>query len=656
MTICPNLYIMSTGKRRERAAGHSAKGKGHVCLLSLLTPTILFPILVIFCLFGFFSYYYLAASPRRGTLEWIYMTEAPPLSFPHRRYAMGRNDRLVMLCLLAVYAFIAFWGLGDTEAPQSFYHFEAAEDSVLIDLPEDTVISEILYYTGLWPGSYVLEFSGDGETWSGRTEAAQSYADLFKWLSAPLEETQAGVRFIRITAENGPMELGELALYDDGGSLITPLFLRGSGIGRELFDEQALIPETPTYLNSAYFDEIYHARTAYEHIRNIYPYEISHPPLGKLIIAAGIQLFGMTPFGWRFMGTLFGVLMLAVLYVLLHNLFGKRVISVCGTVLFALDFMHYVQTRIATIDTYSVFFILLMYLFMYRYITLAYDTPFRKTLPPLLLCGLSFGLGAAAKWTSIYAGAGLAVLYAIALLLRGRHAARNGGGFGRFLVKTLAVSVLFFILIPCGIYYLSYIPYGLANGLTFPSLLWDKGYLDTVLKNQRYMLSYHAGVTSEHSYSSRWYQWIFNIRPILYYRSYLSGTVKSAFAAFNNPIVCWGGLMALASLFVSLWKRRDGRALFIVVGYFSQLAPWFFIGRTTFAYHYFPSTVFLVLSLAYVLNHIWERAYGRYRRAVYGFTAAAAVLFVLFYPVLSGAAAPTWYTTNLLRWFPSWPV
>lgn len=43
-----------------------------------------------------------------------------------------------------------------------------------------------------------------------------------------------------------------------------------------------------TYLNSSYFDEIYHARTALEHIENIYPYEITHPPLGKLIIGIGI--------------------------------------------------------------------------------------------------------------------------------------------------------------------------------------------------------------------------------------------------------------------------------------------------------------------------------------------------------------------------------
>ena len=31
------------------------------------------------------------------------------------------------------------------------------------------------------------------------------------------------------------------------------------------------------------------------------------------------------------------------------------------------------------------------------------------------------------------------------------------------------------------------------------------------------------------------------------------------------------------------------------------------------------------------------------------------LLFAAFYPVLTGVRTPTWYTTGLLKWFPSWP-
>ena len=46
----------------------------------------------------------------------------------------------------------------------------------------------------------------------------------------------------------------------------------------------------------------------------------------------------------------------------------------------------------------------------------------------------------------------------------------------------------------------------------------------------------------------------------------------------------------------------DGRGIFILIGYLSQFLPWVFIGRTTFEYHYFPSTVFLVLAVSYVMD------------------------------------------------------
>lgn len=156
-------------------------------------------------------------------------------------------------------------------------------------------------------------------------------------------------------------------------------------------------------MNSTYFDEIYHARTAYEHILGLEPYENTHPTLGKLIISVGIRIFGMNPFGWRFMGTLFGVLMLPALYHFLKRLFGSTFLCTAGTVLFAFDFMHYVQTRIATIDTYAVFFIILMYDAMLVFIQHDLKTDsFKKLLPPLLLSGIFMGFGIASKWTVAY--------------------------------------------------------------------------------------------------------------------------------------------------------------------------------------------------------------------------------------------------------------
>ena len=171
------------------------------------------------------------------------------------------------------------------------------------------------------------------------------------------------------------------------------------------------------------------------------------------------------------------------------------------------------------------------------------------------------------------------------------------------------------------------------------------------------MYNYHSGLQATHSYSSTWWMWILDIRPILYYLdSSMGDNLKSAFGAFGNPVVWWGGFLAMSAMAYRTVKYRDGIALFILIGYLSQLVPWLFVTRVVFIYHYFPSVVFLVLALSHVLNTILERKQGRYRLSVVGFTAAAVFLFAAFYPVLSGLTVSRTYTMHFLRWIPwMWP-
>lgn len=651
-------------------------------IAALLTPTLVFPILLAVGLLCFFAYYWSLLFPRfqEGSLNWISLRQrrdAPraPMTFFAPCHPLTRKDALPLLLITAVYAFTAFFRLGSLVNPQSFYDFGSGQVQE-ITFSEDIYLTKCMYYTGLGTGDYRLEISPDGAVWytlwtrtgeDGKASGyywadasgyaphyalSQHYDDLFKWKLVEPENPQL-VRRIRITgrADRNLLELGELALYGQDGVLLSVQIQEEQGA--PLFDEQDTIPERPSWYNSTYFDEIYHARTAYEHIRGVSPYEISHPPMGKLILGLGIRLFGMTPFGWRFMGTLLGMMMLPILYLFLKNLFGKTPAALCGTALFACGFMHLTQTRIATIDTYAVFFILLMYYFLYRYLSLPVDASFRQGAPWLFLSGLFWGIGAASKWTVLYGGAGMALLYFIGLFFRLRDWPQNSEqpGKGGWLVKTLSFSVVCFVLLPAVIYLLSYLPYAQAKG----DLSLD-GLFRTMWENQTYMLSYHQGVHDSHPYSSRWYQWLVDGRPILYYLDSTSVPgYKSAFGAFSNPAVCWGGLFAILAITIQIGIRRCGKALFILIAYLSQLVPWIFIGRTTFAYHYFPSLLFLVFALSYVFCDLLETQTVGGKRAVYAFTGTTAALYALFYPVLIGLSIPTWYSTYLLRWLPSWP-
>ena len=637
-----------------------------------MEPAGLWAIPALAIVIAFYVYFWVASRPRKNSLEWIAMEERRPrrMTLTLRRHPFKKKDVFPMLLVTAVYAFTAFFQLGDMTAPQSYLVFQ--EDTAVSFSYGDVVnVDEISFFTVIGTGSYKLEYSADGENWDSLT-LSQPYSSLLKWRVNDLTEAEdedtppigtISAKMFRITANKVEREeglwLGELVLWSNGTAL-TPVYVDEDGAA--LFDEPSEWTNKSTYMNSTYFDEIYHARTALEHLNNVYPYEVSHPPLGKLILSLGVLLFGMTPFGWRFMGTLLGVVMVPILYVFLKNLFGKTSVAFCGTCLFAFDFMHLVQTRIATIDTYGVLFILISYYFMYRWLTVPAGAKLRKSVPSLFLSGLFWGIGCASKWTVIYAGVGLALLWLLGLIFKGREWQRLAEKhpdvrlprFSAHVIGTIALSVVFFVVIPVCVYTASYIPYAVARGgLTLENLItkmWD---------NQVFMLTYHQGVHTPHPYESYWYQWIFDARPILYYRDLtLADTegIKSLFASFNNPLVSWAGLGAFFAMIIEAFRRKSGKALFVLIAILSQLVPWMGIGRILFAYHYFPTTLFLVFAIAYLMDRMMERRRRGYRLAVYGFTGCAVLLYAVFYPALTGLYTPLWYNELFLRWFPSWPL
>lgn len=567
----------------------------------------------------------------------------------HRPHPMEKRDALPLAIICAVYAIIAFMGLGSHSAPETFFHFTPERGSVTLEQAKNGEIAELLWYSGVENGDYLVELSPDGESWVEQGVWKQDSGEQLKWHSE--EPVMKKARFLRITDTRGTGYLGEIALRAADGALLPFATVN------ELTDEQDAVPEHISYLNSSYFDEIYHVRTAYEYILGEKVYEVSHPPLGKAIISLGIRIFGLNPFGWRFMGVFFGILMLPLMYVFLKNLFGRTSVAAAATVVFAFDFMHFVQTRIATIDTYGTFFILLMFWLMYRWFTQPLNAPAKKTRPWLLAAGLAFGVGASCKWTVIYGGAGLALIWLFRVcLLFATH--------GRAAVKrTLALigeSIIYFILLPCVIYILSYQPYDAASG----ARLFSREHLKIVLENQQYMFSYHSKLQATHPYQSQWWQWVLDERPILYYLERFDDNTKSAFAAFGNPLFWWAGLGCIVSVGVTAVRRRDAIGIFILIGYLSELVPWLGITRCAFIYHYFPCTVFLALAVGYQMNgycrakaHALRLSDGSRAardctaRIIWVFAGLCVLLFVLFYPVLTGMRFSVSYTNGLLRWF-----
>ena len=77
------------------------------------------------------------------------------------------------------------------------------------------------------------------------------------------------------------------------------------------------------------------------------------------------------------------------------------------------------------------------------------------------------------------------------------------------------------------------------------------------------------------------------------------------------------------------------------------------IGRVVFIYHYFPSVPFVALMIGYCMKRIVEIK-PKWKNAMYVYAALAVVVFVMFYPVLTGTPVRGEYVDKYLRWFSSW--
>ncbi len=424
-------------------------------------------------------------------------------------------------------------------------------------------------------------------------------------------------------------QLFELAFRDAAGGLVP------AAGGGALFDEQAAVPDAISQLNSMYFDEIYHGRTGYEQLHRMPVYETTHPPLGKDLIMLGIALFGMT--GLR----------LAVLRYAVRCAAGAAGMVLCAP--------PDPQARgggnggcAAGAGLYALF-----------PKPPGHDRHLRHLFHPAgrVLHAVVLPAGADGGVDSCPSadGAGRARLRpglrgqvdrhlrggraggALPGRAVGAPAAGQPGFWAEF--RTAAVGgVLFYVVLPLCIYMASYLPYWWRH----PSFS-----LGDWWQCQVSMYSYHATLKATHPFESRWYTWLLGLRPVWYYRNgNLPYGTKASIAGMAGPVIWVVGLAALVGLFwrqVSGRGSRQGAAVLILYG--TQLIPWMLVTRCTFLYHYFPSSMFCLAALALVLARMRHRDWAR--RLCAGLCAAAAVLFAVYYPALSGLPIPAWWADAL---------
>ncbi|MDR0493338.1 MAG: glycosyltransferase family 39 protein [Nitrososphaerota archaeon] len=606
-----------------------------------------------------------------------------------------KKDVLTIVLLSTLFFGIAAWNLGEIQAPLTGWEC-TTQASFYVDVGSVQYIQTAYFWVKSGNASVTIYSGMPGGNWSelGSVALAPRGTDYSIQTSFTVNAETQFLRFdveaatydsrpnfadwgITNPSDKDPspyIKLTEIGLSDPSNTQIVIASIGGlnntdTTLGA-LVDEQAVLQIPPTYMSKMYFDEVYFARSAEELANHQIPLERTHPPLGKLIQAVGVLAFGETPFGWRIVGVVFGMLMVPLMYLLGKKLFGTWIGGFSAAFLFSFDFMHFTMARIGTVDTYVVFFSLLTQLFFLVYFARVLKDGWKTSVLPLFLAVVFAALAFSTKWFSLFGVLGMLALLVVLRLrevkdLKGTLTKKYVAFFDRpFLLLIGFVGVF------VAIYFATYIPELLMGNS--PKTIFDL---------QNAMFSFHGGTVTDTS-SAPWWSWPFMFRfdgstvPRWFDITYLPNNIVSTITVFGNPAVWWVGFVAMIGLLVEAFhlegvlsnlKSRlsksslprvsirgsgwDVAAIFIGVVFLFSWLPYVLIGRATYIYHFYLSVPLLCLAITYFINRYWHKSMGKV--AAITIFAAVVVLFIVFYPVISGAPASTEYI-HQLKWFKSW--
>ena len=380
------------------------------------------------------------------------------------------------------------------------------------------------------------------------------------------------------------------------------------------------------------FDEIYYAKNAYSLISSGVELDqqggsefVVHPPFGKWLIGIGIRLFGNNEFGWRSSSALFGSASVLLIYLIAKRLFKSEFLALSAALLMAVDGLSLVMSRVALLDIFLMFFILLTFYFLLK--------------ENYWLSGVAIGLGLSTKWSAAF-------LIPILLLLTIKIKELN--------LSQILKRVGQFVFLPMAIYFTSWIGWFIS----------DKGWArnsgsNPIVSLWNYhleILNFHTNLVEKHSYSANPWSWLVLGRPTSFYYesgdSCGTGECAQEILAMGTPLLWWSAIIAVAITIGFYINTSNRSAEIVLAGFAGTYLPWFiFQDRTMFYFYSITTLPFLILALIYCFDLLLK--YGNYQRVIMLFIFVVAVNFIYFLPIYIGIEIP--YSQWLSRmWLPSW--
>jgi multisubunit Na+/H+ antiporter MnhF subunit len=373
------------------------------------------------------------------------------------------------------------------------------------------------------------------------------------------------------------------------------------------------------------FDEIYFPVDAAKDLRQpAESYFDPEPPLAKLLMAPPIAFFGFNSWTWRLSTTIFGSLLVGMMYLVALRLRRDRFFALVTALFICFDGLAFVESRTGVIDIIAIFFVALFYYVFLLHWQARTRAQWRTTL--YVMAGVA-GLAFAAKLTALaplVVAGGLIVMRGIAPYLAGfipwlrriagpgraeatmwRHAAGPRAVLHYALAGVIALALFaasfsrYETIQHTDVYFFTgcnpavsglpgtpvtlNVPVMKVGSVTVPNPVEA---IDNIVQITAASLRYHAEECHSHPYSSLWLTWPIMEHPVLFYASSQpnNGAVSEV-TDMGNPAIWWLGILAL--LFC-VWRLTRGpnwwRLLVALIG-LGSLVAMIIIYQSAVRYH-----------------------------------------------------------------------
>ena len=365
---------------------------------------------------------------------------------------------------------------------------------------------------------------------------------------------------------------------------------------------------------------------------------VVHPPLGKWLIATGMELTGpASSWGWRLAVALAGIATVFLLCRLVWRLFPSPLLVGLAGLFLAIDGVGITESRIGLLDGFIGFFALAAVYCIVRdrqsqreRIARLLEGTTEGALAPkagwrpwMISAGVLLGCACSVKWSGLYLLATIGIMTVIwdGTALRAVKAkvwkletlvSRGWGNFMRLVPvagATYLLSWFGWFMNP------SAYKHGWAaaeraagRGSWLPDSIAD------FIEYHRAIYKFHVGLSTPHSFMAKPSGWLLQMRPTSFYwqsndtlgaDAYQCDTRNCvrAITSIGNIPIWWAAFVAVFVVVAYVALKRDWRGWVVLAGYIGLYLPWFmYWDRTIFTFYTVAFVPFVVLALTVALG------------------------------------------------------